>query len=172
MEYEKRILEFAKKMLQEAEVFTPDFNVTFAILSNINQEYQAVTSRYNSDDPTMSEQMCALVLHGDFIVTKCRAALLSTVHNEIEPKKSSFPQTVHPIVEEIDSYFASMKKELEMLDSSVKQIYAKVRNNESVQNIVAFFLFHALAQWFRGTCIFIRFQACYVARHPKALISF
>ena len=129
MEYEKRILEFAKKMLQEAEAFTPDFNVTFAILSNINQEYQAATSRYNSDDPTMSEQMCALVLHGDFIVTKCRAALLSTVHNEIEPKKSNCPQTVHPIVEEIDSYFASMKKELEMLDSSVKQIYAKVRNN-------------------------------------------
>ena len=129
MEYEKRILEFAKKILQDAEAFTPDFNDTFAILSDINKEYQAVTSRYNSEDPTMLEQICALVLHSDFIVTKCRAALLSTVHNEIKPKKSKFPQTVHPIVEEIDSYFASMEKERKTSDLSVEQIYAKVRNN-------------------------------------------
>ena len=68
MEYENRILEFAKKILQDAGAFTPDFKDTFAILSNINKEYQAVTSRYNSEDPTMLEQMCALVLHSSFIV--------------------------------------------------------------------------------------------------------
>ena len=133
MEEYEGILESLKQLLRDGNAFIPDFRVIFSTLSDINQEYRKFKTENDSDDHAM-EQACILVLHGDFIAIKCRVAFFSTVHKEIKTEKSKLPERVHPIVEEIEVYFAMMDEHLEKLNATVQKMLEKVRNVKNIQN--------------------------------------
>lgn len=123
-EYE-RILESAGKLLKDANALTADLSGTFSTLTNVNQVYLKFKTENDSEDHAM-EQACVLVLHSDFIVTKCSAALLSSVHDELTQRKSKLPPRVLPIVAEIKRYFKKMDDELKDVDKTVQQMEKKV----------------------------------------------
>ena len=133
MEEYEGILESLKQLLRDGNAFIPGFRVIFSTLSDINQEYRKFKTENDSDDHAM-EQACILVLQGDFIVIKCRVAFFSTVHKEIKTEKSKLPERVHPIVEEIEVYFAMMDEHLEKLNATVQKMLEKVRNVKNIQN--------------------------------------
>lgn len=133
MEEYERIIKSLKKLLRDGNAFIPDFSVTFSTLSDINQEYRKFKTENDSDDHAM-EQACILVLRGDFIAIKCRVAFFSTVHKEIKPEISKLPERVHPIVGEIEVYFAMMDEHLKKLNATVQQMSEKVRNVKNIQN--------------------------------------
>lgn len=134
MEEYERMLESLKQLLRDGNALIPDFSVTFSTLSDINQEYRKFKTENDSDDHAM-EQACILVLSGDFIAIQCRVAFFSTVHKEIKPEKSNLPERVHPIVGEIEVYFAMMDEHLKKLNATVQQMSEKVRNVKIIPNL-------------------------------------
>ena len=131
------ILESARKLLKDANALTADLSGTFSTLTNVNQVYLKFKTENDSEDHAM-EQACSLVLHSDFIVMKCSAAFLSSVHDELRQRKSNLPQRVLPIVAEIETYFKKMDDELKEVDKTVQQMWKKVRNVQKVINMVTF----------------------------------
>lgn len=135
-EYET-ILESTRKLLKDANALTADLSDTFSTLTNVNQVYVKFKTENDSEDHTM-EQACSLVLHSGFIVMKCSASFLSSVHDELMQRKSKLPQRVLPIVAEIETFFKNMDDELKEVDKTVQQMRKKVRNVKNVINMVAF----------------------------------
>ena len=97
-------------------------NSTFEVLGNIKEYFQDVL-KHNLEDPFV-QNLCYSVLYGGFILLKCCYANLNKTIQEME--KQELPKRVHPYVREIRSYFESMEKKLQELDSTVTEIRTTV----------------------------------------------
>lgn len=97
------------------------------MLNNFKHMHQVFqdAQKYNNEDQTIAD-VFILVFYSSYIVLKCCAASLLKALGEITPVELELPKSLQPKVEEIKSYFTSIKEQMEEIDSIITQLRTKI----------------------------------------------
>ena len=74
--------------------------------------------------------VCEEIVNSTYIVTKIKAAALSTTIKKAEPHKVNIPERLRPKIEEIEEYSARSQSELHKADTLLQKIERKVGWNK------------------------------------------